>query len=45
VPESVSNLVVHIIDTHLDHLQDITTKFEMELDSVELELDKGKIPI
>ncbi|KAG6789651.1 hypothetical protein POTOM_005769 [Populus tomentosa] len=41
VPESVSNLVVHIIDTHLDHLQDITTKFEMELDSVELELDKG----
>ena len=45
VPESVSNLVVHIIDTHVDHLQDVTTKLEIELDSVELELDKGKIPI
>ena len=45
VPESVSNLVVHIIDTHVDHLQDVTTKLEMELDSVELELDKGKIPM
>ncbi|KAJ6905645.1 hypothetical protein NC652_023423 [Populus alba x Populus x berolinensis] len=41
VPESVSNLVVHIIDTHVDHLQDVTTKLEIELDSVELELDKG----
>ncbi|KAG6762531.1 hypothetical protein POTOM_033039 [Populus tomentosa] len=40
VPESVSNLVVHIIDTHVDHLQDVTTKLEIELDSVELELDK-----
>ncbi|XP_038977080.1 uncharacterized protein LOC103699545 [Phoenix dactylifera] len=41
VPKTVSNLVVHIIDTHLDHMQDIVTKMEMELDSVELELDKG----
>ncbi|KAK0589731.1 hypothetical protein LWI29_017847 [Acer saccharum] len=41
VPESVSNLVVHIIDTHVDHLQDVVTKLEIELDSVELELDKG----
>ncbi|KAI4342302.1 hypothetical protein MLD38_026942 [Melastoma candidum] len=41
VPKSVSNLVVHIIDTHVDHLQDIVTKLEIELDSVELELDKG----
>ncbi|KAK8364102.1 hypothetical protein V6Z12_A03G206700 [Gossypium hirsutum] len=41
VPKSVSNLVVHIIDTHMDHLQDVVTKLEMELDSVELELDRG----
>ncbi|CAL0300833.1 unnamed protein product [Lupinus luteus] len=41
VPRSVSNLVVHIIDTHVDQLQDIVTKLEMELDSAELDLDKG----
>ncbi|KAA8536341.1 hypothetical protein F0562_028819 [Nyssa sinensis] len=41
VPKSVSNLLVHIIDTHVDHLQDIVTKLEIELDSVELELDRG----
>ncbi|KDP35951.1 hypothetical protein JCGZ_09923 [Jatropha curcas] len=41
VPRSVSNLIVHILDTHVDHLQDIVTKLEMELDSVEIELDKG----
>ncbi|EEF44087.1 hypothetical protein RCOM_0817990 [Ricinus communis] len=41
VPKSVSNLVVHIVDTHIDHLQDMVTKLEIELDSVELELDKG----
>ncbi|XP_057978141.1 uncharacterized protein LOC131164729 [Malania oleifera] len=41
VPTSVSNLIVHIIDTHMDHLQDVVTKLEMELDSVEIELDKG----
>ncbi|KAF6154589.1 hypothetical protein GIB67_017971 [Kingdonia uniflora] len=41
VPETVSRLVVHVVDTHVDHLQDILTKLEIELDSVELELDKG----
>ncbi|XP_047319650.1 uncharacterized protein LOC124923730 [Impatiens glandulifera] len=41
VPNSVSNLIVHIIDTHVDHLQDIVTKLEIDLDSVELELDRG----
>ncbi|KAK9690575.1 hypothetical protein RND81_09G138400 [Saponaria officinalis] len=41
VPSSVSNLVIHIIDTFVDHLQDIVTKLEVELDSVELELDRG----
>ncbi|KAF8377418.1 hypothetical protein HHK36_030795 [Tetracentron sinense] len=41
VPRTVSNLVVHVVDTHVDHLQDTVTKLEMELDSVELELDKG----
>ncbi|KAK3000233.1 hypothetical protein RJ639_023611, partial [Escallonia herrerae] len=43
VPKSVSNLVVHIIDTHVDHLQDVVTKLEIELDSLELELDRGGI--
>ena len=41
VPKSVANLVVHIIDTHMDHLQDVVTKLEIELDAVELELDRG----
>ncbi|XP_065871614.1 uncharacterized protein [Euphorbia lathyris] len=41
VPQSVSNLVVHIIDTHVDHLQDVVTKLEIELDAVEIELDNG----
>ncbi|KAK9097031.1 hypothetical protein Sjap_022528 [Stephania japonica] len=41
VPKTVSNLLVHVIDTHIDHLQDIVTKLEMELDAVEIELDKG----
>ncbi len=43
VSKSVSNLVVHILDTHVDHLQDVVTKLEMELDSVEIQMDKGKI--
>jgi hypothetical protein len=41
VPKSVSNLVVHVIDTHVDHIQDVVTKLEIELDAVEFELDKG----
>lgn len=43
VPKSISNLVVHIIDTHVDHLQDVVTKLEIELDTVELEMDTGKM--
>ena len=43
VPRSVSNLIVHIIDTHIDQIQDLVTKLEMELDSVELDLDKGNL--
>ncbi|KAL7119241.1 hypothetical protein ACP275_02G051600 [Erythranthe tilingii] len=41
VPRSVSNLVVHVIDTHVDHLQDFVTKLEIELDTVEFEMDRG----
>lgn len=41
VPNSVSNLVIHVIDTFVDHLHDNVTTLESELDSVELELDKG----
>ncbi|PKU67222.1 hypothetical protein MA16_Dca018716 [Dendrobium catenatum] len=43
VPKRVSNLLVHIIDTHVDHIQDIVTKLEMELDIVELDSDKAKL--
>ncbi|KAK3031206.1 hypothetical protein RJ639_035363 [Escallonia herrerae] len=45
VPKSVSNLLVHIISTHVDHLQDVVTKLEIELDSAELELDKGGVAV
>ncbi|KAL3700289.1 hypothetical protein R1sor_018311 [Riccia sorocarpa] len=41
VPKCVSNLLVHIIDTHVDQLQDIVIKLEMDLDGVERELDTG----
>lgn len=41
VPKSISNLVVHIVDTHVDHLQDVVTNLEIELDAVEFELDRG----
>ncbi|XP_058069496.1 uncharacterized protein LOC131218748 [Magnolia sinica] len=41
VPKTVGNLLVHILDTHMDHLQDIVTELEMELDTVELEMDNG----
>ncbi|CAN0880138.1 Zinc transport protein ZntB [Linum grandiflorum] len=45
VPRTVSNLVVHILDTHVDHLQDTVTKLEMELESVELDLDNGSFAL
>ncbi|CAN6450817.1 unnamed protein product [Victoria cruziana] len=41
VPRTVSNLIVHIVDTHMDQLQDIVTTLGLELDTVEIELDKG----
>lgn len=43
VPKSVAKLVIHIIDTHVDHIQDIVTKLEIDLDGVEYELDRGKL--
>ncbi|KAK1292843.1 hypothetical protein QJS10_CPB17g02457 [Acorus calamus] len=45
VPKSVSNLLVHIVDTHMDHIQDIVTDLEIKLDSVELQLDKGGLAL
>lgn len=44
IPKCVSNLLVHIIDTHVDQLQDIVIKLEMDLDNVERELDTGTCP-
>ncbi|KAL6996150.1 hypothetical protein U1Q18_006288 [Sarracenia purpurea var. burkii] len=40
VPKSVSNLVVHIVDSHVDHIKGIVTKLEIELNAVELEMDE-----
>ncbi|KAE8725632.1 hypothetical protein F3Y22_tig00008289pilonHSYRG00049 [Hibiscus syriacus] len=45
VPKSISNLVVHIIDTHVNHLQDVVKKLEMELNAVVIELDGGHIDL
>lgn len=42
VPRRVGELLVHVVDVHVDQVQDAVMKFEMELDSVELELDRGK---
>uniref|UniRef100_A0ACD5ZVY7 Uncharacterized protein n=1 Tax=Avena sativa TaxID=4498 RepID=A0ACD5ZVY7_AVESA len=41
VPRTVSNLLVHVLGTHVDHVHDIVTRLEMELDNIELHLDKG----
>ncbi|AQK50935.1 zinc transport protein ZntB [Zea mays] len=41
VPRTVSNLLVHVLGTHVDHVHDIVTRLEMDLDAVELQLDKG----
>uniref|UniRef100_J3MQ31 Magnesium transporter n=2 Tax=Oryza brachyantha TaxID=4533 RepID=J3MQ31_ORYBR len=41
VPRTVSNLLVHVLGTHVDHVHDIVTRLETELDSIELQLDKG----
>lgn len=41
VPEGVGNLLVHIIDTHVDQLHEIVLGLESGLDEVERELDTG----
>ncbi|KAJ4966894.1 hypothetical protein NE237_018743 [Protea cynaroides] len=45
VPRTLSNLVIHVMDTHVDHIQDIVTKLEIEVDAVELEMDKGSFAL
>lgn len=42
VPRTISNLIIHILDTHLDQPQGIIIELDMDLDSVELEMDDGK---
>ena len=42
VPRTVSNLLVHVLGTHVDHVHDIVTRLEMDLDAIELQLDKGE---
>ena len=44
VPRTVSNLLVHVLGTHVDHVHDIVTRLEMEIDNIELHLDKGTRP-
>ena len=41
VPSTVSSLLVHVVDAYVDHVHDIVTNLEMQLDAVEIELDKG----
>jgi hypothetical protein len=41
VPCGVGNLLVHIIDTHVDQLHEIVLHLETQLDEVERELDTG----
>ncbi|GJN12531.1 hypothetical protein PR202_ga30815 [Eleusine coracana subsp. coracana] len=41
VPRTVSNLLVHVLGTHVDHVHDIVTRLEVDLDAIELQLDKG----
>nr|GEV94389.1 Mg2+ transporter protein, CorA-like/zinc transport protein ZntB [Tanacetum cinerariifolium] len=36
VPRYVSSLVVHIIDTHVDHLEDVVSILEIELGSIKV---------
>lgn len=43
VPRTVSNLLVHVLGTHVDHVHDIVTRLEMDLDAIELQLDKGRL--
>ena len=42
VPTTVSNLLVHVLGTHVDHVHDIVTRLEMDLDAIELQLDRGR---
>ncbi|XP_020081993.1 uncharacterized protein LOC109705653 isoform X4 [Ananas comosus] len=41
MPRTVANLVMHVVDMHVDQVQDIVTKLEMDLDAIEIELGKG----
>lgn len=41
IPTGVGNLLVHIIDTHVDQLHEIVLQLETELDEVERDLDIG----
>lgn len=43
VPRGVGNLLVHIIDTHVDQLHEIVLHLETQLDEVERELDTGGV--
>jgi hypothetical protein len=42
-PKGVGNLLVHIIDTHVDQLHDTVLHLETHLDDVEWSLDTGKV--
>eukprot|EP00850_Spirogloea_muscicola_P008570 SM000046S16351 [mRNA] locus=s46:26695:29111:- [translate_table: standard] len=41
IPTTISKLLVHILDSHVDHVQDIVVKQEMDLDDLEHALDEG----
>ncbi|XP_024396889.1 uncharacterized protein [Physcomitrium patens] len=41
IPRGLGNLLVHIIDTHVDQLHEIVLQLESQLDEVERDLDIG----
>ncbi|KAL6996148.1 hypothetical protein U1Q18_006286 [Sarracenia purpurea var. burkii] len=43
VPKSVSNLVVYIVDSHVEHIEDIVSKLEIEFNVMELKMDEELI--
>nr|GEV52462.1 protein argonaute 4-like isoform X1 [Tanacetum cinerariifolium] len=42
VPRSLSYLIVHIIDTHVDHLEDVVSKLDIQKATREFPFDKSK---
>lgn len=42
IPCSTLDLLLHVVETHVDHLLDVVVELEMELDELERQLDSGR---